>query len=103
MKTKPPQSPLDGKKFHDLVVGKWKISLLLAAIMMLAYYGFVLALAFAPELLAVKIGEHMTLGIPVGILLIVLAWVLTGIYVFWANSSYDKSVQDVLKSMRRSR
>ncbi|SDB47199.1 Uncharacterized membrane protein, DUF485 family [Desulfonatronum thiosulfatophilum] len=92
---------LDHKKFQDLIVRKWKVSLTLAAILLIAYYGFILVLAFASDLLAVKVGEHMTLGIPVGILLIVLAWVLTGVYVFWANSSYDKSVQDVLKSMRR--
>lgn len=92
---------LDNKKFQDLVVRKWKVSLTLAAILLIAYYGFILVLAFASDLLAVKVGEHMTLGIPVGIMLIVLAWILTGVYVFWANSSYDKSVQDVLKSMRR--
>jgi len=92
---------MDSKKFQALVVSKWKVSLSLTAIMLAVYFGFILVLAFAKDLLAVKIGEHMTLGIPVGILVIVLACVLTGIYVFWANSRYDKSVQDVLKSMRR--
>ncbi len=101
METRKPSAKMDEEKFKKLVASKWKASLTLAAIMMATYFGFILVLAYAPHLLAVKIGEHMTLGIPVGIMIIVLAFVLTGIYVFWANSYYDKSVTDVLKSMRR--
>ncbi len=99
----PPHSSdsIDKEKFRRLVVTRWKVSLTLTAIMMLAYFGFILVLAYAPHLLSVKIGEHMTLGIPVGICVIVLAFILTGIYVFWSNSYYDKSVQKVLQSMRR--
>ncbi len=101
MQTEKPSAKMDEEKFRKLVAGKWKASLTLTAIMMAAYFGFILVLAYAPHLLAVKIGEHMTLGIPIGIMIIVLAIFLTGVYVFWANSSYDKSVQEVLKSMRR--
>jgi len=101
MDKKHPLESMDREKFQELVVSKWKISLSLAAAMMVAYFGFILVLAYAPWLLSVKIGEHMTLGIPVGIMVIVLAFVLTGIYVFWANSSYDRKVHEVLKSMRR--
>ncbi|RQD72942.1 DUF485 domain-containing protein [Desulfonatronospira sp. MSAO_Bac3] len=99
----PPPSPdsIDKEKFRRLVVNRWKVSLTLTAIMMFAYFGFILVLAYAPHLLSVKIGEHMTLGIPVGIFVIILAFILTGIYVFWSNSYYDKAVQEVLKSMRR--
>ena len=102
MPTNRPKGSLDAEKFQRLVSSKWKVSLTLAAIMLVAYYGFILVLAFAKDVLAYKIGEHLTIGIPVGILLIVLAWVLTGVYVYWANSSYDTSVKDVLKSMRRN-
>ncbi len=101
MDKKHPLEAMDREKFQELVVNKWKGSLSLTAAMMLAYFGFILVLAYAPRLLSVKIGEHMTLGIPIGIMVIVLAIVLTGIYVFWANSSYDRKVQEVLKSMRR--
>ena len=99
----PPPSPdsMDKEKFRRLVVNRWKVSLTLTAIMMFAYFGFILVLAYAPHLLSVKIGEHMTLGIPVGIFVIVLAFILTGISVFWSNSYYDKSVQEILQSMRR--
>jgi uncharacterized membrane protein (DUF485 family) len=98
---KKPLNWIDEKKFQELVVRKWKISLVLTAIMMIVYFGFILILAFKGEILATKIGEHMTLGIPVGLAIIVLACILTGIYVFWANSSYDKSIEDILKTMPR--
>lgn len=101
MQPPPSSDPMDKEKFRRLVVNRWKVSLTLTAIMMLAYFGFILVLAYAPHLLSVKIGEHMTLGIPVGIFIIVLAFILTGIYVFWSNSYYDRSVQEILQSMRR--
>ncbi|WP_291323209.1 DUF485 domain-containing protein [Desulfonatronospira sp.] len=101
MVTKKSSDSMDREKFQKLIANRWKVSLTLTALMMIAYFGFILVLAYAPQLLAIKIGEHMTLGIPVGIMIIVLAFILTGIYVFWANSSYDKSVQEVISSMRR--
>ena len=42
---------------------------------------------------AQKIGEFTTLGIPLGVAVIVFAWVLTAIYVVWANKSYDPEVE----------
>lgn len=100
METKHPSDVMDTEKFQRLVISKWKVSLSLTAIMMTAYFGFILVLAYAPHILSMKIGEHMTLGIPLGIAVIVLAFVLTGIYVFWANSSYDRKVEEVLNSTR---
>jgi len=36
-----------------------------------------------------------TKGIPIAVLTIVISWILTGIYVFWANSTYDGLVNKV--------
>lgn len=92
---------LDEGKFKTLVARKWTVSLVLSAVMLAAYYGFILLLAFSKETLAAQTGEAMTVGIPVGLGLIFLAWALTGVYVFWANTSYDKAVDDVVFSIRR--
>jgi uncharacterized membrane protein (DUF485 family) len=102
MEKKRPHLPqIDEKLFHELVVRKWKFSLTMTAIMLIVYFGFILVLAFNKEILAAKIGENMTVGIPVGILIILLACVMTGIYVLWANTTYDKSIQEILKTMPR--
>jgi uncharacterized membrane protein (DUF485 family) len=90
----------DSPEFRSLVARRWTVSLVLTALMLLVYYGFVMVLAFNKGLLASKIGEHMTLGIPVGVGIILLAWVLTGVYVAWANSSYDTAVGALKRRLR---
>lgn len=83
---------LRSPEFQTLVRRRWAVSLTLTAVMLIAYFGFVLVLAFQKESLAARIGEHLTMGIPVGLGVILLAWVLTGIYVWWANGRYDAAV-----------
>ena len=67
------------------------LSRALLLIMFCGYFGFMALLAFAPGVLSAPVGAA-TLGIPLGISLIVLAWVLTGIYVRWTNGAYDEVV-----------
>lgn len=86
---------LQSQEFRELVVKRWSISLILTALMLVIYFGFILVLAFDKAVLAQKIGEHVTLGIPIGVGVIVAAWILTGIYVAWANSYYDNAAQRI--------
>jgi uncharacterized membrane protein (DUF485 family) len=96
----PHDMKLDEAKFQELVRRKWAVSLALTAAMLAIYFGFILVLAFDQGLLAAKVGEHMTLGIPIGVLVILSACVLTGIYVFWANGPYDAAVKRLMDGMR---
>ena len=92
---------LDKEKFDELVRRRWKVSLSLTAIMLLISYGFVLILAFDKELLSGRLaGGTMTLWIPVGLAVILAAWVLTGIYVYWANSTYDRLVREIKAGLK---
>jgi len=91
---------MDTVKFDALVKAKWTVSLILTALMLTIYFGFILILAFQKEILSAKISSGMTLGIPVGLLVILSACVLTGIYVFWANNKYDAAVKSVIQSMK---
>ena len=88
------------EEFRKLVVRKWTVSLSLAAIMLLAYFGFILTVAFRKEILSVEISKGLTLGLPVGLGIIVLAWVLTGVYVRWANKNYDSKVEELKKKIQ---
>jgi uncharacterized membrane protein (DUF485 family) len=90
---------IDQLAFKDLVRRKWSVSLSMTVLMLAIYFGFILLLAFNGPVLAQKIGEHMTLAIPVGLGVILSACALTGLYVRWANTSYDKSVKDILSNM----
>ena len=93
-------SGIDMVKFNDLVARRRRLAWWLTAVMLGIYYGFILILAFNKNLLAIPIGEHVTLWLPVGIGVIVTAWALTGIYVRWANNTYDRLVNEVKASMR---
>lgn len=67
----------------------WTLSLL----MLVAFFSFILLIAFAPEVLAVRLGPEtvITRGIPVGVGIILLGFVLTGIYVHRANGEFDRA------------
>lgn len=75
-------------EFQELVRRKNSISTVLAIVMLVAYFAFMGLLAFAPQVLNAPFGQA-TLGIPFGIGVIIFAWILTGIYVRWANTKYD--------------
>ena len=83
---------LQDAEFVQLTRSKNRVSTILTSVMLLAYFGFVCLLAFAPQLLSGRVAGRATLGIPIGIGVIVLAWILTGIYVRWANKNYDAAV-----------
>ena len=86
--------------FKRLVKDRWAAAFILTAVEFLLYYGFVLTIAMNPGLHATKIGQAATLGIPFAVLVIVFSWVLTFIYVTWANNSYDPEVAAMSASMK---
>lgn len=70
-----------------------RIAAILTAIMMLAYFGFIVLVAFAkPTAGTLLAGGRVSVGIVCGAGVIVLAPVLTAIYVRWANRYYDTAV-----------
>nr|WP_231168831.1 DUF485 domain-containing protein [Bradyrhizobium sp. 41S5] len=73
----------------------------MSLIMLVVYFGFILLVAYAPKFLGMPLGSGvMTIGIPIGLSVIVLAFVLTGIYVRQANSSYDVLVRKIVEENR---
>lgn len=92
--------PVRTRQFSALVRRHWSVSLTLTACMLAIYYGFIAILAFRPDLFATRIGEHMTVGIPVGLGVIVASCLLTGMYVRWANEEYDNAVDTFKEAMR---
>jgi uncharacterized membrane protein (DUF485 family) len=60
--------------------------------MMVIYFGFILLVAYAKPFLSQPILPGLSLGILLGALVIVAAWVLIWIYVRWANTHYDTAI-----------
>jgi uncharacterized membrane protein (DUF485 family) len=73
------------------------VAISLTTVMLVAYVGFVLLVAFDKPLLGVVLIPGLSLGILLGSLLIALAWALTWYYVRWANTHYDASIQRLMK------
>ncbi|PWC27015.1 DUF485 domain-containing protein [Teichococcus aestuarii] len=93
---------LRSPNFQALVRQRSGFAWILSALMLGLYFGFIVLVAFAKELMAVRIGGSVvTLGILLGLGVIVAAFVLTGIYVVRANSRFDeltRSLQDEVLS-----
>ena len=80
-------------QLRALVARRWRVGGVLTALMMLAYFGFILLVAFAkPTAGRLIAGQRVSVGIVVGASVIVLAPVLTAIYVRWANRRHDPAV-----------
>ncbi len=85
-------------KLRDLDHARWRIALALTSAMVLMYFGFIALVAFGRSVLAIQITPGLSLGILLGALVIVASWVLTWVYVRWANRVYDPAVRTLLGS-----
>ncbi len=86
---------LNDEEFKQLVSTKGTISWILTILELVLYFGFVALIAFNKGFLSEKLssGGSTTKGIPIAVGVIVLSWVFTGIYIFWANAKYDSMVK----------
>lgn len=83
--------------FQELVRRRARLAWLLSALMAAIYFGFILTIAYFPSLLGRSLaGGVTTVGIPVGISVIVSAFVLTGLYVWRANSTFDDLTKEIV-------
>ena len=71
---------------------------MLTILMLVVYYGYIALIAFNKPFLAQPLGAGVTtLGIPLGMGVIVFTIVITGIYVRRANSEYDTLTKEILE------
>jgi uncharacterized membrane protein (DUF485 family) len=83
-------------KYQELKSKRTSFGLWLTLAMLVVYYGFILLVAFNKPLLATRIGDGVTtLGMPIGLGVIVFTIVITAIYVRRANSEFDKLSDDI--------
>lgn len=77
-------------QFNQLVSRRSRLAWTLSAIILGVYYCFILVIAFFPDILGMQLGNSVvSLGIPIGVGIIFLAFVLTGVYVNIANKEFD--------------
>jgi uncharacterized membrane protein (DUF485 family) len=88
--------------YKELVSKRSSFSLKLTIAMLVVYFAFILTIAFDPALLGTPLAEGSvtTVGIPVGMAVIIFAFVITGIYTKRANSEFDdltNKIKDAVK------
>jgi uncharacterized membrane protein (DUF485 family) len=83
-----------------VAAARWRMAVGLTVAMMFVYFGFILLVAFNKPLLGRLVTQGLSLGILLGALVIVVAWILTWIYVSWANRHYDAAIKE-LESRRQ--
>jgi uncharacterized membrane protein (DUF485 family) len=90
-------------KFAEMVGKRTRFAIILSLVVLVPYYTFMMITAFNPGLLGQTLAEGgvMTLGWPVAALLIVGAWLTTGIYISRANGEFDSLNEQILKEARQ--
>jgi uncharacterized membrane protein (DUF485 family) len=89
-------------KFEQLVKQRSRWAWGLSSIILIVYFSFILLIAFFPAWLGQSLsGGVITIGIPIGVLIIVMAFVLTGVYVHKANKDFDRINQEIISEIKQ--
>jgi uncharacterized membrane protein (DUF485 family) len=96
----PYQAIVRNPSFQALVHERTRFGWILTILMLIVYFGFIGLIAFDKALLAVKVGGGTaSLGLFLGVGVIVFAFILTGIYVARANSRFDELTAELNRSV----
>ena len=91
---------LHNPKFKEMVAKKSKLSWTLTAIMLFVYVGFMLLVGYNKEFLMSSFsGGVTTWGMPLGLSIIVLSFLLCGVYSYVANNKLDQLTKDAMKEV----
>lgn len=88
--------------YQELISKRSSFAWKLTIIMLVVYYAFIMTIAFSPETLGVPMGDGITtIGIPVGIAIIVFSFAITGVYVNRSNSEFDELTRKVKEDIAK--
>lgn len=89
---------LSDPRYRELKAKRSRFGWWLTLAMMIVYYGFILLVAFDKPFLATRLGAGVTtIGMPIGLGVILFTVLITGIYVRRANSEYDTLTEQIAK------
>jgi uncharacterized membrane protein (DUF485 family) len=83
---------VDDSELDALAARRFKVAMELTGAMLVVYFGFILLIAFAKDFMAREITDGLTVGIALGVLVILATWALTWTYVLWANRVYEPAL-----------
>ena len=83
---------------EQLAARRLRVALGLTGAMLVVYFGFILLIAFAPGFLGESIVDGLSVGMALGVVVILATWVLTWSYVGWANRVYEPAIRELEES-----
>lgn len=88
-------------KYAELVERRTKVSMIFFAVALTIYSGFILTLAFMPELFAKPIGEGwtMSVGVLTGVLVVFSAVIMIAVYTYVSNKTFDPLLEAIVKDV----
>jgi uncharacterized membrane protein (DUF485 family) len=88
-------------RFVQLQKERRRLAFILSLLVLVVYFAFILTIAFEPTLLSQTISEDsvITIGIPLGMFVIIFSFLMTGIYVYFANKQFDAYTQEIHADM----
>jgi uncharacterized membrane protein (DUF485 family) len=84
--------------YLKLVSERKSLGWTLTIITLVMYYGYIAIVAFAPSIIATPLVGTITVGIVLGLAIILASILLTGIYVMRANAEYDDLTSAVVSA-----
>ncbi|MFN2400283.1 MAG: DUF485 domain-containing protein [Gemmatimonadaceae bacterium] len=85
-------------RLRSLGAARWRVAISLTIAMIVVYFGFIALIAFNKPLLGRLIVPGLSVGVLLGVVVILASWVLTWIYVWWANNYYDAELNELHQS-----
>ena len=86
-------------KFMEFVRMRNNYSIVLSILMIIVYFGYIGLIAFDKSFLAIKVsaGAVTSIGIPMGIGVLVFTIIITAIYVRRANNEFDAIKDEIVR------
>jgi|SRR5687768_17160133 uncharacterized membrane protein (DUF485 family) len=90
-------------KFQQLTTARSRFAWLLSVVVLLIWYGYMMIVAFNPKLLAIPLfsGSVTTIGVPIGAAIIIVSWLLTGVYIRRANREFDVLAEELIQESHK--
>jgi uncharacterized membrane protein (DUF485 family) len=80
-------------EIQEMMRRRGRVAAILTAIMLVVYFAFIVLWATAKDFLADQVTGGLSVGMMLGVIVILVTWAVTFVYVRWANSSYEPEVR----------
>lgn len=80
------------EQLRSLDAARWRMAVGLTVAMTVIYVGFIVLIAYAKAFLGTVLVPGLSMGILLGVVVILAAWALIVVYVRWANRHYDPAI-----------